>query len=269
MPAAPGSTIDAPRRAARPGRRAGLPIALGTAAALGLGALVVAAPAYGPLVAGAVLLVAGFAVMAPCSVQMALTMSRIVGRTAAGDPRLVRRTAGRFALGYLGLYLPFALLLGAVALLLGPFAWMAVAVGALAALLLGTAALGLLPLGALSRCRGPLWLLRTGRASFQAPLRAGFAFGQYCATCCGPYVLAVAVLAGGSRSFAVAAGLVFGYALLMVLPFLAPAVIAPDAYARIGARAAQLAPLVERATGIMLVGLGIALIPAVLAVAVA
>lgn len=249
-------------------KRAGLgpvPLIVGVIATLVITAGALAVPRLAPVMAGGVLLVVGFAVMAPCSVQMALTMSRVVTRTQTTRKVGIRGSAGLFALGYVGFYIPFALLLGAVAYFLGDLAWIAVALGAVASLLLGLSALGAVNLGALSRCRGPLWLLRSGRASFQRPLRAGVAFGQYCATCCGPYILAIAVLAGGTRNFAVGAGIVAAYAVVMALPFLAPAVLAPDTYAQLGARANRVAPMVERITGFVLVGLSLALVPVVAA----
>jgi cytochrome c biogenesis protein CcdA len=239
------------------------------------GAVVVARPDLAPLTAGVVLLVVGFAVMAPCSIQMALVLSTVVRRRAERVPaRGLRVAAGRFALGYVTFYLPVALVLGGLARLLGSWAWVAVGIGAVVSLVLGLASLGhpvldRLGLGALSRCRGPLWLLRTGRASFQRPFRAGLAFGRYCATCCGPYVLAVAVLAGGTRQFAVGAGLVVAYAVLMALPFLAPAVVSPRVYTDLGAAADRIAPRVNRITGFALVGVAIALVPAVVAGALA
>lgn len=260
MAAAPPRVSAASTRA-----RYAPPLAIGLAAGAALVAAVLLRPEDGALVAGMSLLAIGFAVMAPCSMQMALTMARILERRPGTD---LAPAAGRFALGYLGFYLPFALLLGGVAMGLGEHAWVAVALGAVVAVVLGLAVLGAVPLGALSRCRGPLWLLRSGRASFARPGRAGFAFGQYCATCCGPYVLAIAVLAGGTRNFWLAAALVLGYAALMVLPFLAPAVIAPATYSRLGEHAARLVPTAERVTGLALVGLGVALVPAVVAAAV-
>ncbi|MEP6560000.1 MAG: cytochrome c biogenesis protein CcdA [Nakamurella sp.] len=218
-------------------------------------------PAAAPLAAGFVLLIIGFAVMAPCSIQMALTMSRVI--EARGSGANIRRSAGLFALGYIGFYLPVAVLLGGLAWLLGPWSWIAVLAGAVVSLTLGLAALQVLSLGALSRCRGPLWLLRTGRASFQRPLKAGVAFGQYCATCCGPYVLAVAVIGGGTRSFAIGAGLVLAYAVFMAVPFLAPAVLRPNTYSEIGRLANTLTPKVQQVTGVVLIGLSIALMPAI------
>ncbi len=256
---------------APPTKRTGLgpvPIVAGVLATVVLTAGALIRPDLAPVLAGCVLLVVGFAVMAPCSIQMALTMSRVITRTESTRRFGIRASAGLFALGYVGFYVPFALILGGIARVLGDFAWIAVALGAVASLLLGLAALGAVDLGVLSRCRGPLWLLRSGRASFQRPVRAGVAFGQYCATCCGPYVLAIAVLAGGTRNFAVGAGIVAGYAVVMAIPFLAPAVLAPDTYAQLGARASRVAPLVERTTGFMLVGLSLALIPVVVASAV-
>lgn len=262
----PAAVTSAPPAA---GTRLGpVPLVVGVLATVALTAGALARPDLAPVLAGSVLLLVGFAVMAPCSVQMALTMSRVITRTQGTRRRGIRSSAGLFALGYVGFYLPLAVVLGAVARLLGDFAWIAVALGAVASLLLGLSALGAVNLGALSRCRGPLWLLRSGRASFQRPLKAGAAFGQYCATCCGPYVLAIAVLAGGSRHFAVGAGIVAAYAVVMAIPFLAPAVVAPDTYAQVGAKANSIAPMVERTTGFMLVGLSVALIPVVAAAVV-
>jgi cytochrome c biogenesis protein CcdA len=157
------------------------------------------------------------------------------------------------------LYLPVALALGGVAVALGRHAWVLLALAALATLTLGLAALGHGPTW-LKRCRGPLWLLRSGRASFERPFRAGLAFGQYCAACCGPYVYALALLAGGGRSFWLGSAMVLGYAVLMALPFLATAVLAPDTYGQLSRRVGVLAPAVERATGGALVGLGIVLV---------
>jgi cytochrome c biogenesis protein CcdA len=243
-------------------------VGAGLAVSVAACAVAAARPSLAPMAAGVVLLVVGFAVMAPCSVQMALTMARVVDRTRESRGTSVRRSAAAFAVGYVAFYLPMALALGGLARLLGRWAWVAVLLGAMVSLVLGLAALGAVNLGALSRCRGPLWLLRTGRASFQRPLRAGMAFGQYCATCCGPYVLAVAVVAGGTASFAVGAGLVVAYALLMALPFLAPAVLAPTTFAELGAAAGQLAPRTERITGLVLVAVSVALLPGVVAAAV-
>jgi len=153
--------------------------------------------------------------------------------------------------------------------LLGPLAWVAIVVGAVGSLILGLAALGLGRPRWLARCRGPLWLLASGRASFRRPVRAGVAYGRYCASCCGPYAFALVVLAGGTRNVWLGAGLTAGYAVSMVAPILLVAAIAPATSQRLAERAASVSPTVERLTGLMLVGLGIVLMPAALAGAAA
>ncbi len=251
--------------------RTRLPLAALVAAAAGVAAAwsVFMVPGHAPALAAMILLVGGFLVMAPCAMQMALTMSVVVERTHAASDRDIARTAARFALGYVGFYVPFAAALGGLALLLGDAAWIAVMAGALIALVLGLAALGRLPGGPLTRCRGPLWLLRTGRASFGHPFRAGVAFAQYCATCCGPYVFGLAVLAGGTRSFWIGSGLVLAYAAMMALPFVGPVLVGPQRYRALNESVGRVGPVLERSTGMVLVGLSLALIPATVAQAFA
>ncbi len=218
------------------------------------------------VIAGGLLLAAGFVVMTPCQLQMSAVMTVVVRNLAARraeavGPSPVRRAALRFASGYLLFYLPVALLMGGVALVLGQYAWMLAIAGGTMSVLLGLAVLGLLGRSWLSRCRGPLWLIRSGRASFQRPFRAGIAFGQYCASCCGPYLYALVVLAGATGVFWVGSALVMLYAIAMVVPFLLPAMLAPDTYAAVTDRAQAISPQLEKATGLMLVGLGMLLVP--------
>jgi cytochrome c biogenesis protein CcdA len=231
------------------------------------------APRLAALVGGGVLLVAGFAVMAPCQLQMALTISAVLNRVQRGEPRGgAAPAAGRtsqFALGYLAFYAPIAILLGVIARLLGSFAWVAIITGAAGSLVLGLAALGLGRPRWLARCRGPLWLLASGRASFRRPVRAGVAYGRYCVSCCGPYAYALVVLGGGTRSVWLGAGLTGAYAVAMVAPMMLVAAIAPATSGRLAERAASVSPTVERVTGLMLVGLSIVLVPAALAGATA
>ena len=240
-----------------------------TAAVIAIGV----APRLAALVGGGVLLVAGFAVMAPCQLQMALTISAILNRLHRGEPGSeaapVAARTSQFALGYLAFYAPIAILLGVIARLLGSVAWMAIIVGAAGSVVLGLAALGLGRPRWLARCRGPLWLLASGRASFQRPVRAGVAYGRYCASCCGPYAYALVVLAGGTRSVWLGAGLTSAYAVSMVAPTLLVAAIAPATSQRLAERATSISPTLERMTGMMLVGLGIVLVPAALAGAAA
>ncbi len=218
------------------------------AAGVGLVLLLVAtiavatrSPQWTTALAGGLLLAAGFIMMAPCQLQMAASLTLVVKNLAArraqtASAGLVRGTALRFALGYLLFYLPIATCLGVIAWLLGRYAWLA-------------------------KCRGPLWLIRSGRASFQHPFRAGIAFGQYCAACCGPYVYALIVLAGATTTFWLGSGLVMLYAITMVIPFLLPALLTPAVYATVSKRLQELTPHIGQATGYMLIGLGILLIP--------
>ena len=216
--------------------------------------------------AGGLLLAAGFVVMALCQLQMSATLTVVLRNLAAKKAQasgagMVRRSAALFALGYVLFYLPVAATLGGAAWALGRYAPLLALAGGLMAILLGLAALGALRRGWLARCRGPLYLIRSGRASFQRPLRAGIAFGQYCATCCGPYLYALVVLAGATGSFALGVGLVMLYAATMVIPFLLPVLLAPGAYAAVMDLAHAHGARLERATGLMLVGLGMLLVP--------
>ncbi len=235
-------------------------------------AAIAVAPQIAPAVAGSVLMIAGFAVMAPCQLQMAMMISSVLERLRddAEDhraPSVLARTV-RFSLGYLAFYAPVAVLLGLLARTLGGYAWVAILVGAVGSLVLGLATLGRLPQRWLSRCRGPLHLLVAGKASFRKPVHAGWAYGRYCVTCCGPYAYALIVLAGGTRSAWLGTALVLAYAVMMVLPTLVVALITPETSERLAERAHRLAPAVETTTGLMLVGLGIVLVPAAISGAV-
>lgn len=228
-------------------------------------AIVSRSPQWTTALAGGLLLAAGFIVMAPCQLQMAASLTVVVKNLAARKAQadsagLVRGTALRFALGYLVFYLPIAISLGVIAGLLGRYAWVLTIAGAAMALLLGLSALGLVRYSWLAKCHGPLWLIRSGRASFQHPFRAGIAFGQYCATCCGPYVYALIVLAGATTTFWLGSGLIMLYAITMVIPFLLPALLTPAVYTVISKRLQELTPQIGQATGYMLIGLGILLI---------
>ncbi len=217
----------------------------------------VAAP-WTPVAAGGALLAAGFVVMAPCELQMATVLATVVGRTGHVG---VRGAALRFTAGYLAYYVPFAIAIGAVAHLAGGGAWVLGAAGGVLALLLGLATLGDAGPAWLKRCRGPLYLLRSGRASFRKPLRAGVAFGQYCSTCCGPYAFALAVFAGAGRHAWLGAAIVGAYAVLMALPFLVPALLAPERSASLSEHLATVRPALDRSAGLSLVALGALVIP--------
>ena len=233
---------------------------------LTLAAVASRSPQWTMVLAGGLLLAAGFVVMAPCQLQMSATLAVVVRnlaakRTDASGAGAVRRSALLFAAGYGLFYLPVAVLLGGAAWVLGGYAPLLAVAGGLLAILLGLAALGVLKRSWLSRCRGPLYLIRSGRASFQKPFKAGLAFGQYCASCCGPYLYALVVLAGATGSFALGSGLVMLYAATMVVPFLLPVMLAPERYSALSDRLSHLSPQLDRATGLMLVGMGALLLP--------
>lgn len=230
------------------------------------------APGLATTVAGCVLMVAGFAVMLPCQMEMAITTSGVFERLRSaegGEAAGVLARTLRFCLGYLAFYAPVAAALGALAWLLGDLAWVAILAGAAASLVLGLAALGRGRPRWLSQCRGPLWLLASGRASFRRPFSAGWAYARYCVTCCGPYAYALVVLAGGTSNPWLGTGLVLAYAVTMIVPALGVALIAPATSERIARRADRLTPLVHRATGLVLVGLAIVLVPVAVAAAMA
>ena len=75
-----------------------LPVVVGVLATVALTAGALTRPDLAPVLAGCVLLVVGFAVMAPCSIQMALTMSRVVMRTTSqGMQAPISRNGSRSA----------------------------------------------------------------------------------------------------------------------------------------------------------------------------
>jgi cytochrome c biogenesis protein CcdA len=241
--------------AARP-RVLAVAVAAFAVAVTGVVALV-AAP-WTPVAAGGALLAAGFVVMVPCELQMATVLATVIER--AGTTR-VRATALRFTAGYLAYYLPVAVAIGALAHLAGRGAWALGAAGGVLALMLGLATLGDAGPSWLKRCRGPMHLLRSGRASFRKPVRAGAAFGQYCSTCCGPYAFALAVFAGAGRHAWLGAAIVGVYAVLMALPFLVPALLAPERSASLSGYLATVRPALDRSAGLSLVALGALVVP--------
>lgn len=217
-------------------------------------------------VAGALLLAAGFIVMAPCQLQMAAKLTLVIDnmtkqKAQKTSPTTVRVAAVHFALGYLTFSLPIALILGLTAWLFGHYAWILVIIGGLRALVLGLSTLGIVRHTLLPQRHFPPWLVRTKHGSFQRPFAAGLTFGQCCASCCGPYVCALTVLASATATFWLGSGLVMLYAITMVIPFLLPVLLAPTAYTKVSDRLQRLTPQISQATGYTLVGLGILLIP--------
>ncbi len=247
-------------RVADPGGAPVLAAVAVLAAAAAAGAA--AAPRWTPAIAGAALLGAGFLVMVPCELQMAATLASIVRLRPGRASTAVRPAALRFAAGYLAFYVPLALALAAVAALLGGSGSLLTVAGGLLAIVLGFAALGRVRPRWLATCRGPLHLLRSGRASTGRPFRAGLAFGRYCATCCGPYIYALVVFAGAADRFWLAGALVLAYAVTMAAPFLVPALLAPERVRALDDRLAASRATLDRASAVGLVAIGLVIVPA-------
>ena len=126
-------------------------------------------------------------------------------------------------------------------------------------LLLGLAVLRVLPGGALSGCRGPRWLIMSGKASLRRPLGAGVAFAVYCVGCCGPYLSGLALLGTGAGTAWHGAALILGFALLMSSLLLLP-IFALPASRRVGQVLIVHARPIAICCGTILVVLGTALL---------
>jgi cytochrome c biogenesis protein CcdA len=222
-------------------RRQGLPVALGAAlvATLSVGAYLLLAlqrvgPIAGPVsllceligpplpIVGAALAPAALAVMAPCLLQLALVLAATSAGLATAERTPPWRTGLAFAAGFLGVYAVAAAVVAVAGQSLTDWAPLLQALGGLLLALLGLAVLRLLPRRALSGCRGPRWLILTGKANLRRPVGAGAAFAVYCLGCCGPYLAGLALLGAGSGSALGGAALVVGFALLMGALLLLP-----------------------------------------------
>lgn len=262
-------------------RRQGLPVAL--AAALAAGAYTaIALGRAGPLAApvamlcdlvgpplpavGAALAPAALAVMAPCLLQLAMVLVAASAGLAATDRSPPWRAGLAFAGGFMGVYAAAAAAVALAGQALAAFAPLLQAAGGLLLAALGLAVLRVLPRGALAGCRGPRWLILTGRANLRRPLGAGAAFAVYCLGCCGPYLAGLALLGAGAASPLGGAGLVLGFAVLMGALLLLP-VVSVGASRRAQAALQRHGRPVALASGAALVALGlaIALEPAMLA----
>jgi cytochrome c biogenesis protein CcdA len=185
-------------------------------------------PALAP--AGALLIPAALAATAPCLLQMSavLVAALLAGmareQQSAGRPAL-RRAGVWFGTGFMGVYALAVLGVALAGATLASYAFALRAAGGALLLLLGLAVLRVLPGALLSGCRGPRWLIASGRASLRRPLGAGVAFAIYCVGCCGPYLLGLALLGAGAgpgwQGAAISGG--FGLAMggLLLLPILA------------------------------------------------
>jgi len=111
----------------------------------------------------------------------------------------------------------------------------------------------------LSSCRGPRWLIVTGKASLRRPLGAGVAFAIYCVGCCGPYLGGLALLGAGFGGGWEGAALTGGFALAMAALLLLP-IFALPASQRLSWVVQRHARMVSTFTGTVLVAIGAALL---------
>jgi cytochrome c-type biogenesis protein len=178
-------------------------------------------------VLGLALLPAALAVMAPCLLQMALVLVTAITGLTASDASALRRPAMAFGASFLAVYLAAALAIGALGQHFGQYAALLNVLGGVLIFLLGLAVLRVLPAGTLGGCRGPRWLVLSGRASLRRPAAAGVAFAVYCVGCCGPFLASLALLAAGSGAFWQGTLLVLVFALLMAALLLLPIIALP------------------------------------------
>lgn len=207
---------------------------------------------------GAAMLPAALAIMAPCLLQLSLVLVTATAGLAATSGTALVRPGIVFALGFLGVYSLAALVIGLGGWVLAPVAFVIKAVGGLVIALLGLAVLRVLPGRALSSCRGPRWLVLTGRASLRKPLGAGAAFAIYCVGCCGPYLSGLALLGAGSGNALAGTGLVLVFALLMGGLLLLP-MLAMQASRRLAGLLQRHGPRLAPIAGTTLVALGVAI----------
>jgi cytochrome c biogenesis protein CcdA len=208
---------------------------------------------------GVALAPAALAAMAPCLLQLAAALvAAVAGVTATSAPLGLRRAGLAFAGGFLAVYAAAALAVGLAGELLAPWAFLLRAIGGALLALLGLALLRVLPRRAAPGCKGPRWLILTGRASLRRPVGAGAALAVYCLGCCGPYLAGVALLGAGAGSPVAGPALLLGFAALMAALLLLP-VFAVGAARRLQAALAGHGPALALLAGAPLVALGVAL----------
>lgn len=219
----------------------------------------------GPITLAA-FLAGAVAVMLPCLLQMSLVLTSVVtglspealGAERPSPWRRALAPVGAFLGGYAAVYALAGAAVGAAGqAFLAYLPWLRAASGVLL-LALGVSLLGLLPYRPGSRCRGPLGFLLRLPAG-RGPAAMGASFAVYCAGCCGPYLHALALLAGGTGSPARSAGVVLLFAFGTLLPLLLPA-LSFRAAATLSRQAALWAPALSRASGCALVLLGTLLV---------
>lgn len=162
-----------------------------------------------------------------------------------------------FVAGFTGIFL----LLGASASFLGQFlrlyeVWIA-RVGGVIIIVLGLHLAGAFRLTALMRERRVH--LHDKPAGYLGTLGVGAAFGAGWTPCIGPVLGAILTFAASQDQFWYGVGLLFVYSLGLAVPFLLSA-LALDAFLRVFSRFRRFLPVIQIASGILLVILGIFLV---------
>lgn len=209
-------------------------------------------------VVGAALAPAALAVMAPCLLQLAMVLVAASAGLAPTTTAAPWRSGVMFAAGFLGVYALAAATVGLAGRALAAWAPLFQAAGGVLLAMLGLAVLRVLPRRALAGCRGPRWLILSGRANLRRPLGAGAAFAVYCVGCCGPYLAGLAMLGAGSGSAAGGAALVAAFALAMGGLLLLPA-MSVTATRRAQAALQRHGRPIALVSGAALVALGVAI----------
>ncbi len=162
-----------------------------------------------------------------------------------------------FVAGFTGIFL----LLGASASFLGQFlkvyeVWIA-RVGGLLIIVLGLHLAGAFRLTPLMREKRIH--LHDKPTGYLGTLGVGAAFGAGWTPCIGPVLGAILTFAASQEQFWAGVGLLFVYSIGLAIPFLLSA-LALDAFLRAFARFRRLLPVVQVASGLLLVALGLLLV---------
>jgi cytochrome c-type biogenesis protein len=181
-------------------------------------------------------------------------------RTAGGSARLAIVTQGIAFV--LGLALIFALL-GASASVLGqtllqnlPVLWK---IGGVVVIIFGLQMLGVLRIPALARTMRVTEVTPNVQRSHAGAFMLGIAFGAGWTPCVGPFLAGLLALASSQQTVAEGVALLLVYGLGLGIPFLL-AGLAVDASLGVMRAIRPHLPMVERVSGVLLIGMGILLL---------
>ncbi len=202
--------------------------------------------------------------LSPCVLPLVPSyLSFVTGMTlddlqdGAVDRRAVMVHSALFVAGFTGVFM----ILGATASFLGQFFnlyedWIA-RIGGVLIIVLGLHLMGVFRIGALMRERRVQ--LADKPAGHLGTLAVGAAFGAGWTPCIGPVLGAILTLAGTSDTIWQGMGLLFAYSVGLAVPFLL-AGLALERFLGAFRRFRRWVPTLERASGVLLVFLGILLV---------